>query len=53
MPRDEAGVCTATFDLDAIAALCAGWGLFRDRCPTLYSPLLTLNGCTHAPPHSQ
>ena len=52
-PRDEAGVCTATFDLDAIAALRAGWGLFRDRRPTLYSPLLTLDGCTRAPPHTQ
>ncbi|WP_419760517.1 N-carbamoylputrescine amidase [Acidisoma sp.] len=37
-------VLTATFDLDAIARLRAGWGLFRDRRPDLYRSLLTLDG---------
>ena len=42
--RDGEAVLTATFDLDAIAAQRAGWGLFRDRRPDLYAPLMTLDG---------
>lgn len=38
--RAEEGVATATFDLDAIAQARASWGLFRDRRPDLYGPLL-------------
>ena len=38
------GVITATFDLDEIRARRASWGLFRDRRPDLYGPLLTLDG---------
>ena len=41
--QDE-GVITATFDLDDLAKARAGWGLFRDRRPDLYLPLLTLDG---------
>ena len=37
-------VITASFDLDAIRAQRAAWGLFRDRRPDLYGPLLTLDG---------
>ena len=37
-------VLTAAFDLDEIARLRAGWGLFRDRRPDLYRSLLTLDG---------
>ena len=37
-------VLTATFDLDAVARLRAGCGLFRDRRPDLYRSLLTLDG---------
>jgi N-carbamoylputrescine amidase len=37
-------VITATFDLDAIAAQRRGWGVFRDRRPELYDPLLSLDG---------
>ena len=37
-------VLTATFDLDEIARLRAGLGLFRDRRPDLYRSLLTLDG---------
>lgn len=37
---------TQAFDLDEIAELRAHWGLFRDRRPDLYKPLLTLDGTT-------
>lgn len=39
--EDEA-VITATFDLAEMANLRVGWGLFRDRRPDLYKPLLRL-----------
>jgi N-carbamoylputrescine amidase len=42
--RESQTVLTATFDLDQIAAIRAGWGLFRDRRPEMYEPLLTLDG---------
>ncbi|HQT64906.1 MAG: N-carbamoylputrescine amidase [Acidocella sp. 20-57-95] len=42
--RDEETVLTATFDLDAIAHMRASWGVFRDRRPELYGPLMTLDG---------
>ncbi len=44
LPREAEGVVTATFDLDAIDAQRASWGLFRDRRPDLYRPLLSLDG---------
>ncbi len=34
----------ATFDLDSIRRQRIGWGLFRDRRPDLYGPLLSLDG---------
>jgi N-carbamoylputrescine amidase len=37
--RQDEGVITAGFDLDAIARQRAGWGLFRDRRPELYGVL--------------
>jgi N-carbamoylputrescine amidase len=40
----DRAVITASFDLDAIQAQRASWGLFRDRRPELYRPLLTLDG---------
>jgi N-carbamoylputrescine amidase len=43
--RGEA-VLTATFDLDEIRAYRNAWGVFRDRRPELYRPLLTLDGST-------
>ncbi len=43
-PRGDRAVVTATFDLDAIQAQRASWGVFRDRRPELYGPLLTLDG---------
>lgn len=44
--RDEEAVLTATFDLDAVARTRTAWGVFRDRRPELYAPLLTLDGRT-------
>ncbi|QJE72169.1 N-carbamoylputrescine amidase [Aerophototrophica crusticola] len=44
--RDEEAVLTATFDLDAVARTRTAWGVFRDRRPELYGPLLTLDGRT-------
>ncbi len=40
------GVLTASFDLDALALYRRSWGVFRDRRPGLYAPLLTLDGST-------
>ncbi len=43
-PRDEQAILTATFDLDALRASRAAWGLFRDRRTDLYRRLVTLDG---------
>jgi N-carbamoylputrescine amidase len=45
--RDAEAVLTATFDLDALRAQRQAWGLFRDRRPDLYGPLLTLDGTSN------
>ncbi|MBK1697404.1 N-carbamoylputrescine amidase [Rhodovibrio salinarum] len=42
--EDRETAVAATFDLDALANQRAAWGLFRDRRPELYDPLLTLDG---------
>jgi N-carbamoylputrescine amidase len=42
--RDEEGVASARFDLAEIAKARASWGLFRDRRPDLYAPILTADG---------
>jgi len=42
--RVSEGVLVHRFDLDAIAALRAGWGLFRDRRVDLYGAVQTLDG---------
>ena len=44
--RDEQAIITASFDLDALRAMRAATGLFRDRRTDLYAPLLTLDGST-------
>jgi N-carbamoylputrescine amidase len=44
--RDTEAVLTATFDLDELRSMRNSWGLFRDRRPDLYRPLLTLDGVT-------
>jgi N-carbamoylputrescine amidase len=42
--RASEAVLTATFDLDAIRAQRHAWGVFRDRRPDLYGPIMTLDG---------
>ena len=42
--REQEAVITATVDLDQIAQARNSWGLFRDRRPELYAPLMTLDG---------
>ena len=42
--RVTEAVLVHQFDLDAIAALRASWGLFRDRRPGLYGAVRTLDG---------
>src|ERR1700761_1202463 len=42
--RSSETVLTASFDLDAIRRYRQSWGLFRDRRPELYYPLLSLDG---------
>lgn len=46
--RAGEAVVTASFDLDALEEQRAGWGVFRDRRPDLYGPLLTNDGETQA-----
>lgn len=46
--RGEETVLTASFDFAAIRAQRAAWGLFRDRRPDCYGPILTLDGSTPA-----
>jgi len=43
-PREGETILTAEFDLAALRAMRTSWGLFRDRRPDLYGPLLTLDG---------
>lgn len=45
--REETAVVTARFDLDALREMRTAWGVFRDRRPELYRPLLSLDG--HSP----
>jgi N-carbamoylputrescine amidase len=40
----EEGLVLAQYDLDRLALARAAWGLFRDRRPDLYVPLLSLDG---------
>lgn len=42
--RTTETVLTASFDLDGIARQRASWGLFRDRRPELYAPLMGYEG---------
>jgi N-carbamoylputrescine amidase len=43
-PRESEAVLTATFDLDWIRNYRNSWGVFRDRRPELYGPIMTLDG---------
>ncbi|CAI5505382.1 unnamed protein product [Closterium sp. Naga37s-1] len=42
--RQEEAVLVHSFDLDVLWQQRIGWGIFRDRRPDLYSPLLSLDG---------
>jgi len=42
--RSRETVLTATFDLDEVSRYRRAWGVFRDRRPDLYYPLLSLDG---------
>lgn len=42
--RIDEQVLIHTFDLDEICKYREGWGVFRDRRPDLYKPLMTLDG---------
>lgn len=42
--RTDDTILVATFDLNAHQKARDTWGLFRDRRPDLYKPLLTLDG---------
>ena len=44
--RSTQGILVHTFDLQEIAIYRREWGVFRDRRPDLYKPLLTLDGRT-------
>ncbi|MBZ8119165.1 N-carbamoylputrescine amidase [Roseovarius sp. LXJ103] len=44
--RSEETVLTATVDLDEAAAYRGSWGPFRDRRPSMYGALQTLDGVT-------
>ena len=47
--RTPESVIHAVFDRAALAAVRAGWGLFRDRRPDLYGPIRSLDGSTQVP----
>jgi N-carbamoylputrescine amidase len=47
--RKSQAVLTHEFDLDEIRRYRRDWGVFRDRRPDLYGPLLTLDGQHTAP----
>lgn len=47
--RADEAVITAEFDLDELRAERRAWGLFRDRRPDLYGPILTLDGIHRSP----
>ncbi len=42
--RSSESVVTAAFDLQAVRRYRQAWGLFRDRRPELYHPILSLDG---------
>ncbi len=42
--QDEETVLTASFDLEHVRHYRRAWGVFRDRRPDLYYPLLSLDG---------
>ena len=47
--RDEEAVIVANFDVGRLRNKRAAWGLFRDRRPELYGPIVTLDGQSELP----
>lgn len=47
--REGEALLVHSFDLDEVARIRAGWGVFRDRRPSLYAPILTLDGRNRHP----
>lgn len=47
--REGEALLVHRFDLDEVARIRAGWGVFRDRRPSLYAPILTLDGRNRHP----
>ncbi|KIZ01828.1 hypothetical protein MNEG_6133 [Monoraphidium neglectum] len=43
-PSKEEGFVVQEFDLDELRATRLGWGVFRDRRPDIYKPLVTFDG---------
>jgi len=43
-PREGEAVVTACIDLDEVRVYRNAWGVFRDRRPDLYGPIMTLDG---------
>jgi N-carbamoylputrescine amidase len=44
--RESEAVLVASFDREQLRTQRAAWGLFRDRRPELYGPIVTLDGTT-------
>jgi N-carbamoylputrescine amidase len=47
--RDSTGVLVQSLDLAAMREERLSWGIYRDRRPEMYGPLLTLDGKTTHP----
>jgi len=47
--RSTQGLIVADMDLERFARDRESWGLFRDRRPELYGPIMTLDGITRVP----
>jgi len=47
--RNTESVLTATIDLEEARQYRRSWGVFRDRRPDLYKPLLSLDGSNQIP----
>ena len=48
--RDSQAIITASFDMDAVGKDRVAWGVYRDRRPDLYGPLMSLDGdSSHIP----
>ena len=43
-PRDEEAILLQSFDLETLLRKRQSWGIFRDRRPDLYEPILSLEG---------